>query len=69
MPSSHRATFTFDPSDGIWLVEFPLLAGCHTYGETLDEARANAREALQLWLDEDDVAVEEDVRPRSAAAG
>jgi len=33
--------------DGAWLVEFPGLPGCHTFGEALDEARANAREALQ----------------------
>ena len=29
----------------------------------------NAHEALRVWLDEDDVEIEEDVRPRSAAAG
>jgi predicted RNase H-like HicB family nuclease len=69
MPSSHRATFTYDETDRVWLVEFPALAGCHTYGETLDEARSNAREALQVWLDEEDVEVAEDVRPHAAAAG
>lgn len=69
MPSSHSATITYDEADRVWLVEFPALVGCHTYGETLDEARANAREALQVWLDEDDVEVDEDIRPRSAATG
>lgn len=69
MPSFHRATFSYDDADRVWLVEFPALVGCHTYGETLDEARANALEALQVWLDEDDVEVEEDIRPRSAATG
>jgi predicted RNase H-like HicB family nuclease len=69
MPSSHRATFTYDGADCVWLVEFPGLVGCHTYGETLDEARSNALDALQVWLDEDDVEVEEDIRPRSAATG
>ena len=68
-PRSHRATFTYDVVDRVWLVEFPGLVGCHTYGETLDQARARAVEALQVWLDEDDVTVEEDVRPHSAAAG
>lgn len=60
--------FDYDESDAVWLVDFPELPGCHTYGETLDDARANAREALQLWLDEEDVAVDEDVRPRTTAA-
>jgi len=69
LPSSHRATFTYDESDNVWLVDFPGLVGCHTYGATLDEARANAREALQVWLDQDDVDVEEDIRPRVAATG
>jgi len=69
MPSSHRATFTYDDADRVWLVEFPGLVGCHTYGETLDEAQSNALEALQVWLDEDDVEVDEDIRPRSAATG
>ncbi len=69
MPSSHSATFTYDDTDRVWLVEFPALVGCHTYGETLAEARVNAREALQVWLDEEDVTVDEDVRPHRAAAG
>lgn len=69
MPSSHRAVFEYDQSDAVWLVDFPSLDGCHTYGETLDEARANARQALQVWLDEDEVSLEEDVRPSTAAAG
>ena len=69
MPSFHSATFTYDDVDRVWLVEFPSLVDCHTYGETLDDARLNAREALQVWLDQDDVEVEEDVRPRSAATG
>lgn len=69
MTSSHRAVFAWDDADAVWLVEFPGLDGCHTFGATLDEARAHAREALQVWLDHDDVAVEEVVSPRSAATG
>jgi predicted RNase H-like HicB family nuclease/predicted RNA binding protein YcfA (HicA-like mRNA interferase family) len=65
---SHCATFTYDESDRVWLVEFPALAGCHTYGETLEEARSNALEALQVWLDDDAVTVDEDIRPTAAAA-
>lgn len=66
MTSSHSATFTYDDSDHVWLVEFPGLAGCHTYGRTMEEARANAREVLQVWLDEDDVEVVEEIRSRAA---
>ena len=28
----------------------PALPGCHTQGETLDEVRANLREAAEGWL-------------------
>lgn len=36
--------------DKSYLVEFPELDGCLTEGGTLDEALANAREALNGWL-------------------
>jgi len=69
LPSSYSATFTYDESDRVWLVEFPALAGCHTYGETLGEARSNALEALQVWLNDDAVTVDEDILPTAAATG
>ncbi len=68
MPSSHKAVFRYDRSDAAWLVEFPSLPGCHTYGRSLDEARANAREALQVWLDDDEVVIDEDVEPGAVTA-
>ena len=34
---------------GFW-AEVPALPGCVTQGETLDEVRANIREAIQGWL-------------------
>lgn len=34
---------------GYW-AEVPSLPGCMTQGETLDEIRANLREAIELWL-------------------
>jgi predicted RNase H-like HicB family nuclease len=33
---------------GVW---FPDLPGCVSAGDTLDEAMANAGEALALWVD------------------
>jgi len=29
----------------------PVLKGCHTQGDTLDEALANVREAIEAYLD------------------
>ena len=69
MPSFHRAVFTYDEEDEAWLVRFPAHQGCATYGRTLDEARANALEALQVWLDVKAVLIDEDVHPHTAAAG
>jgi antitoxin HicB len=39
-----------EPTGG-YSVSFPALPGCHSEGETLDEALANIREAAELWLE------------------
>jgi predicted RNase H-like HicB family nuclease len=44
----------FEPSDeGGYTVYVPALPGCISEGDTLDEARANIREAIDLWLEEE----------------
>jgi len=35
---------------GNFSASIPALPGCHTQGETLDEVRANLREAAEGWL-------------------
>ncbi len=35
---------------GGYSASIPALPGCHTQGETLDEVRANLREAAEGWL-------------------
>jgi predicted RNase H-like HicB family nuclease len=35
---------------GFW-AEVPALPGCATQGETLEEIRANLKEAVELWLE------------------
>jgi predicted RNase H-like HicB family nuclease len=42
---------------GFW-AEVPSLPGCVTQGETLNELKANLREAVELWLSVDDEAAE-----------
>ena len=37
--------------DGGYHVSCPALPGCHTEGDTLDEALANAREAIEVYLE------------------
>lgn len=37
--------------DGYWVVECPSLPGCVTQGKTREEAVANAKEAIQAYID------------------
>ena len=39
-----------EPEAGGYSASIPALPGCHTQGETLDEVRANLREAAYGWL-------------------
>jgi predicted RNase H-like HicB family nuclease len=38
-------------SVGGYSVSVPALPGCHSQGETREEAMANIREAAELWLE------------------
>jgi len=39
--------------DGFYVVECPLLKGCYTQGNTLDEALKNIREVIEMCLEEE----------------
>jgi predicted RNase H-like HicB family nuclease len=39
-----------EPDAGGYSASIPALPGCHTQGETLEELRANLREAAEGWL-------------------
>jgi predicted RNase H-like HicB family nuclease len=39
-----------EPDAGGYSAEVPALPGCYTQGETLEEVRANLREAAEGWL-------------------
>lgn len=41
-----------DHEDGGYVVRVPVLHGCHTQGDTLEEALQNAREAIGLYLED-----------------
>ena len=46
-----RQVFLYrDESDG-WVVECPSLPGCISQGDTREEAIANIREAIELYVD------------------
>jgi predicted RNase H-like HicB family nuclease len=48
---------------GFW-AEVPALPGCLTQGETLEELKANLREAIELWLSVDDEVTESTANDR-----
>ena len=43
----------FEPAiEGGYNVFFPNFQGCVTFGATFEEAKKNAREVLELWIEE-----------------
>ncbi len=54
-----------EPEAGGYSASIPALPGCHTQGETLDEVRANLREAAEGWL----AVAHDDALARDAAVG
>ncbi len=44
-------TVVIEPGeDGYFVVHVPALPGCITQGRTMDEARTNAKEAIEAYL-------------------
>ena len=62
-----KVKIVLEPSDeGGYTVYAPSLPGCISEGETVEEAMANIREAIALYLEpvEDDLVVQENVLVR-----
>lgn len=52
METTYQYTVLFEPAEeGGYIVHVPALPGCVTQGETLEEARAMAREAILGYLE------------------
>lgn len=45
--------------DGWWMAEVPSLPGCHTQGETKEDAMTNIKEAIESYI----ASLEEDGEP------
>ncbi|TAK34535.1 MAG: type II toxin-antitoxin system HicB family antitoxin [Chloroflexota bacterium] len=49
---TYTVILTPDTEVGGYTVRVPALPGCNTQGDTLEEALANAREAIELYLED-----------------
>jgi predicted RNase H-like HicB family nuclease len=47
---SYSVFYETDPEGG-FVARVPALPGCHTQGDTLEEAERNVREAIQVYLE------------------
>ncbi len=45
------SVFYQEDPDGGYVALVPALPGCHTQGETLEEAETNVKEAIELYLE------------------
>lgn len=47
----YQINILFDPRDDIYVAKVPELDNCHSHGNTPEEALANVKEAIELWLE------------------
>ena len=67
---SYKAVYRRDEDSKHWLVKIPAIPGCHSYGRSLSEARANIREALSLFAQDAETAtIEDDIKLPAAVSG
>lgn len=52
MAAMHYTVILEKEEVGGYHVFCPILKGCHSYGDTVDEAIANIREAIELYLED-----------------
>ena len=47
--------FVIEEAEGGYSASVPELPGCYTCGDTLDELRSNLKEAIALYLKDEDI--------------
>jgi len=53
MSEKHRFTaIILESGDSRYVASVPCLPGCHSQGDTTDEALANIREAIELYIED-----------------
>jgi len=41
--------------DNVYIVSCPAFKGCHSYGNTIEEAMKNLREVIEIYLEEQQI--------------
>jgi predicted RNase H-like HicB family nuclease len=49
--AEHRYTVILEPGEGGYIASCPALPGCHTEGDTFEEAMKNIREAVEVYCE------------------
>jgi len=49
--TTYQFTVVIEPDEEGYHAYVPVLPGCHTFGATLDEARINIAEAIELHIE------------------
>ncbi|MDH4128050.1 MAG: type II toxin-antitoxin system HicB family antitoxin [Spirochaetota bacterium] len=52
MTKTHLPIIIEQDEDGYYIISCPSFKGCHSYGETIDEAMNNIKEVIDLCLEE-----------------
>lgn len=55
----HLPILVEQDEDNIYIVSCPIFKGCHSYGNTIDEALENIKEIIDMCIDEEKVKVSE----------
>ncbi|MFP4443280.1 MAG: type II toxin-antitoxin system HicB family antitoxin [Spirochaetia bacterium] len=59
--TQHFPVIIEQDSEGVFIIECPVLKGCRSYGDSVEEALKNIREAIQVCLEEDGYSAPETV--------
>ncbi len=47
----YQVNIAFDPRDSTYVARVPELDNCHSHGDSPEQALANARDAIELWIE------------------
>ncbi len=52
MVKKHYPIIIEQDRNGVFIVDCPVFEGCHSYGDTIDEALNNISEAIQVCVED-----------------